>query len=47
MADGLGGQVAGHPIDAGVAAAVLTIALLLSLLLTSWRLSRFEIKGGD
>jgi ABC-2 type transport system permease protein len=47
VADGMGGQVSGHPIDAGVAAAVLTIALLLSLLLTSWRLSRFEIKGGD
>jgi ABC-2 type transport system permease protein len=47
VADGLGGQVSGHPIDGGVAAAVLTIAILLSLLMTSWRLSRFEIKGGD
>lgn len=47
VADGLGGNVNGTPIDAGIAAAVLTSAILLALLMTSWRLSRFEIKGGD
>lgn len=47
VAEALGGQVRGDQIDGGIAAAVLTIAILLALLLTSWRLSRFEIKGGD
>jgi ABC-2 type transport system permease protein len=44
---GLGGQLAREPIDAGVAAAVLTIAIIGGLAITSWRLARFEIKGGD
>lgn len=47
VAEALGGRIGGDQIDGGIAAAVLTIAILLALLLTSWRLSRFEIKGGD
>lgn len=47
IAEALGGGVSGRPIEGGIAAAVLTIAILASLLTTSWRLSRFEIKGGD
>jgi ABC-2 type transport system permease protein len=45
---GLGGEVdSDSPIQIGVAAVVLTIAILGSLLLTSWRLSRFEVRAGD
>ena len=44
---GLGGRFDRPPIDAEVAFAVLTITVLASLLVTSWRLARFEIKGGD
>lgn len=43
---GLGGDVE-KPLDAGVAAVVLTVAILASLLLTSWRLARFEVRAGD
>lgn len=43
---GLGGDVE-KPLDPGVAAVVLTVAILSSLLLTSWRLARFEVRAGD
>lgn len=43
---GLGGDVE-KPLDAGVSAVVLTVAILASLLLTSWRLARFEVRAGD
>ena len=35
------------PLQIGVAAVVLTIAVIGSLLLTSWRLARFEVRAGD
>jgi ABC-2 type transport system permease protein len=45
---GLGGDVDSEaPLQIGVAAVVLTIAVIGSLLLTSWRLSRFEVRAGD
>ncbi len=45
---GLGGEVdSDAPLQIGVAAVVLTIAVLGSLLLTSWRLARFEVRAGD
>jgi ABC-2 type transport system permease protein len=47
LVGGLGGAYDREPIDAGVAFTVLTIAVLASLLVTSWRLARFEIKGTD
>lgn len=43
---GLGGDVE-KPLQVGVAAVVLTVAILASLLLTSWRLARFEVRAGD
>jgi ABC-2 type transport system permease protein len=46
IAAGLGGDVE-NPLQAGVAAVVLTIAILGSLLITSWRLARFEVRAGD
>jgi ABC-2 type transport system permease protein len=44
---GLGGEVADDPVEPGVAAVVLTVAILGSLAITSWRLARFEVRGGD
>ena len=45
---GLGGEVdSDAPLQIGVGAVVLTIAILGSLLLTSWRLARFEVRAGD
>jgi ABC-2 type transport system permease protein len=45
---GLGGEVdTDAPLQIGVGAVVLTIAVLGSLLLTSWRLARFEVRAGD
>jgi ABC-2 type transport system permease protein len=46
IVSGLGGDVE-KPLDAGVSAVVLTVAILASLLLTSWRLARFEVRAGD
>jgi len=43
----LGGQFDREPIQAGVAAAVITTAILASLTITSWRLVRFEVRAGD
>ena len=37
----------GTTLQIGVSAVVLTIAILGSLLLTSWRLARFEVRAGD
>jgi ABC-2 type transport system permease protein len=47
LVGGLGGQLDAVPIGGGIAAVVLTIAVLSALLITSWRLARFEIKGVD
>ena len=45
---GLGGDVDSEaPLQIGVAAVVLTVAVIGSLLLTSWRLARFEVRAGD
>ena len=44
---GLGGEVSGEPLQVGVAAVVVTVAILASVLLTSWRLARFEVHAGD
>jgi ABC-2 type transport system permease protein len=44
---GLRGETDGTTLQIGVAAVVLTIAILGSLALTSWRLARFEVRAGD
>ena len=44
---GLLGDTDGTALQIGVAAVVLTIAILASLSLTSWRLARFELRAGD
>ncbi len=44
---GLGGGHERDPIQAGVAAAVITVAIVASLAIASWRLARFEVRGGD
>ena len=43
---GLGGDIE-KPLQAGISAVVLTVAILGSLLLTSWRLASFEVRAGD
>ena len=44
---GLGGGHERDPIQAGVAAVVITVAIVASLAIAAWRLARFEIRGGD
>jgi ABC-2 type transport system permease protein len=44
---GRGGGHETDPLQAGVAAAVITAAIVASLAIASWRLARFEIRGGD
>ena len=44
---GLGGGGSDDPLPIGVAAVVITTAIVASLALTSWRLTRFEVRGGD
>ena len=43
----LGGRSTRRPHPVGVAAAVLTAAIVGSLSIASWRLARFEVRGGD
>jgi hypothetical protein len=44
---GLGGGGSDDPLPIGIAAVVITTAIVASLALTSWRLTRFEVRGGD
>ncbi len=47
LAAALGVDVAGDPLVPLVSVAVLTVVIVGGLLLTSWKLARFEIRGGD
>ena len=47
VAASLGVDVPGDPLDPAVSAAVLAVVLIGGFLLASWRLTRFEIRGGD
>ena len=47
LADMLGAMRVEDPLDAGTSVAVLGIVIIGSLLLAGWRLSRYEIRGGD
>jgi ABC-2 type transport system permease protein len=44
---GLGGAHDRDPLAAGVSATVITVAIVASLAIASWRLARFEVRGGD
>ena len=47
VAASLGVDVPGDPLDPAVSVAVLSVVLIGGFLLASWRLTRFEIRGGD
>lgn len=47
LAAALGVDVPGEPLAPTISILVLTVALVGGFLLASWRLSRFEIRGGD
>jgi ABC-2 type transport system permease protein len=47
LAAALGVDVPGEPLTPVICVLVLTIVLVGGLLLASWRLARFEIRGGD
>jgi ABC-2 type transport system permease protein len=47
IVDGLGGGIESDPLQASVAAAVIAAAIVGSLAVASWRLARFEVRGGD
>jgi ABC-2 type transport system permease protein len=47
LAAALGVDVPGDPLVPVVSVAVLTVVIVGGLLLTSWKLARFEIRGGD
>lgn len=44
---GLGGGGERDALPIGVSAVVITTAIIASLAITSWRLARFEVRGGD
>ena len=44
---GLGGGGERDALPIGVSAVVITVAIVASLAITSWRLARFEVRGGD
>jgi hypothetical protein len=43
----LGVDLSGEPLAPAVSVAVIAVALVGGFMLASWRLSRFEIRGGD
>jgi ABC-2 type transport system permease protein len=47
LAAALGVDLPGEPLTPTISILVLTVALVGGFLLTSWRLARFEIRGGD
>lgn len=47
LADALGANVRRDPLDPATAVTVLTIVIVGSLLLGSWRMSRFQLSGSD
>ena len=47
IAAALGVDVPGDPLAAGVSVVVLAVVLVGAFALASWRLARFEIRGGD
>ena len=47
IAAALGVETPGQPLAAGVSAAVLAVVIAGGFMIASWRLARFEIRGGD
>jgi len=47
VASALGADISGDPLAANVSVAVLAIVIVGGFLVASWRLARFEIRGGD
>lgn len=47
LAQALGADLTGHPLDGGVGLVVLVVAIAAAFGLTAWRLARFEVRGGD
>jgi ABC-2 type transport system permease protein len=47
LASALGADISGDPLAPTVSVVVLAVVLVGSLVLATWRLSRFEIRGGD
>jgi ABC-2 type transport system permease protein len=47
LVDAAGGEVGGEPLAADVSVVVLTVVIVGSFLLASWKLARFEVRGGD
>ena len=47
IAAALGVDTPGQPLAAGISAAVLVVVIAGGFMIASWRLARFEIRGGD
>jgi ABC-2 type transport system permease protein len=47
LVDAAGGKVSGETLAADVSVIVLTVVIVGSFLLASWKLARFEVRGGD
>jgi hypothetical protein len=47
IASALGADIPGDPLDAQVSVLVLAVVIVGSFVLGSWKLARFEIRGGD
>ena len=47
LAAALGVHVPGDPLAPGVSVVVLVVVIVGAFALASWRLTRFEIRGGD
>jgi len=47
IAAALGVDTPGQPLAAGISAAVLAVVIAGGFMIASWRLARFEIRGGD
>ena len=47
LADALGVDVPNDPLAPAVSVVVLAVVLIGAFVLASWKLSRFEIRGGD
>jgi ABC-2 type transport system permease protein len=47
LVDGAGGQVGGDPLAVDVSLVVLATVIVGAFVLASWKLARFEVRGGD
>ena len=47
LVDAAGGEVGGEPLAADISVVVLASVIVGAFLLASWKLARFEVRGGD